>query len=266
MLIIGERINTSRKPVNEAVANRDAAYIKTDVMSQLDSGADLIDVNAGSRRNTEVDDLCWLIETIQNALPDVRLCIDSPNPDSLKAVLDKVEHPPMLNSTTGESARFRAMGPVIQMRECDIVALCIDDRGIPRSAAQTMENGARLVLDLESLGVKRERIYLDPVVHTVSTSPNAALMALETIVRVRRELDGVNIICGLSNISFGLPRRPLVNSAFLTLAMKAGMNAAILDPLDKKLMGTLRATAILLGQDRWCQAYTRAFREGRLES
>ena len=266
MLIIGERINTSRKPVNKAVADRDSAYIQTDVKSQIDSGADLIDVNAGSRRNSEVDDLLWLIEIIQSGLPQVRLCIDSPNPDSLKAVLDQVEHPPMLNSITGERSRFEAMAPIIQFRECDIVALCIDDRGIPKSAEQALENAGRLISDLERLGVKRERIYLDPVIQAVSTNTNAALMVLETIDRIRQESEGVNVICGLSNISFGLPKRPLMNRAFLTLAMKAGLNAAIVDPLDKKLMGTLRATAVLLDQDPWCQAYTAAFREGKLET
>lgn len=266
MLIIGERINTSRKPVNKAVADRDSAYIQADVMFQIDSGADLIDVNAGSRRNSEVDDLLWLIEVIQSALPQVRLCIDSPNPDSLKAVLNQVEHPPMLNSTTRERSRFKAMAPIIQMRDCDIVALCIDDRGIPKSAEQALENSGRLISDLERLGVKRERIYLDPVIQAVSANTNAALMVLETIDRIRRELEGVNVICGLSNISFGLPKRPLMNRAFLTLAMKAGLNAAIVDPLDKKLMGTLRATAVLLDQDPWCQAYTAAFREGKLET
>jgi cobalamin-dependent methionine synthase I len=266
MLIIGERINTSRKLINEGVANRDAAYIQGDVRSQVDAGADLIDVNAGSRRNSEVDDLSWLIEVIQDALPQVRLSIDSPNPDSMKAVLNQVEHPPMLNSITVERPRFEAMAPIIQLRECDVVALCIDDRGIPKSAGQALENAVRLVSDLESLGVKRERIYLDPVVQAVSANTNAALTALETIDRIRQELGGVNVVCGLSNISFGLPKRPLVNRVFLTLAMRAGLNAAIVDPLDNKLMGTLRATAVLLGQDPWCQAYTSAFREGKLET
>ena len=266
MLIVGERINTSRHQINEAVVRRDAAAIQMEVQLQIEGGADLIDVNAGSRRNSEVDDLLWLIEIIQSGLPQVRLCIDSPNPYSLKAVLDQVEHPPMLNSTTLERSRFEAMAPIIQMRDCDIVALCIDDRGIPNSAEQALENSGRLVSDLERLGVKRERIYLDPVIQAVSANTNAALMVLETINRIRRELEGVNVICGLSNISFGLPKRPLMNRAFLTLAMKAGLNAAIVDPLDKKLMGTLRATAVLLDQDPWCQAYTRAFRKGRLEA
>jgi cobalamin-dependent methionine synthase I len=266
MLIIGERINTSRKPINESVANRDAAYIQADVKSQVEAGADLIDVNAGSRRGSEVEDLSWLIEVIQKALPRVRLSIDSSNPESMKTVLDQVEHPPMLNSITGERSHFEAMAPIIQRRECDVVALCIDDRGIPKSAVQALENAGQLVSDLERLGVKRERIYLDPVIQAVSTNTKAALMVLDTIDRIRYELEGANVICGLSNISFGLPKRSLVNRAFLTLVMKAGLNAAIVDPLDKKLMGALRATAVLLDQDPWCQAYTAAFRQNKLET
>ena len=265
MLIIGERINTSRKSINESVENRNAAYIQADAKSQIDSGADMVDVNAGSRRDSEVDDLSWLVGVVQEALPQVRLCLDSANPESLKAVLNQDEHPPMLNSVTGERSRFEATAPVIQFRECDIVALCIDDRGIPKDVDQALENACRLISDLEGLGVKRERIYLDPVIQAISTNTKAALMALETIERIRRELKGVNIICGLSNISFGLPKRPLIHRSFLTLAMKAGLNAAIVDPLDKRLMGTLRATAVLLDQDPWCQAYTAAFRQGKLE-
>jgi 5-methyltetrahydrofolate--homocysteine methyltransferase len=264
MLIVGERINTSRRPINEAVANREAAYIRTDVQSQVEAGADLIDVNAGSRRDSEVSDLSWLIEIIQKALTRVRLCIDSPNPGSLKTVLDLVENPPMLNSTTAERSRFEAMAPVIQMRECDIVALCIDERGIPRSTEQVMENATRLVSDLQTLGVERKHIYVDPLIQAVSANADAALMVFEVIERFKKELPGVNVICGLSNISFGLPRRSLLNRTFLPLVMRAGLDAAILDPLDKELMGTLKAAEVLLGRDPWCQAYTRAFRTGRL--
>ena len=265
MIIVGERINTSRKPVNEAVAARDAQHIKDDVRLQIESGADLIDVNAGSRRDSEINDLAWLIETIQEELPEARLCIDSPNPESIKAVLNQVKHIPMINSTTIEKSRFEAMAPVIQMRECDIVALCIDDRGIPKNADQALENADKLIKEIEKLGVKRNRIFIDPVIQAVSANQNAALVVLETIERIRREFDGVNVISGLSNISFGLPNRHLVNRTFLALAMNSGLNAAIVDPTDKKLTGTIFASAVLLGQDQWCQEYTRAFREGKLE-
>ena len=106
---------------------------------------------------------------------------------------------------------------------------------------------------------------MDPVIQAVSTNTDAALMVLETIDRIRHEFEGVNVISGLSNISFGLPNRHLMNRTFLALAMRSGLNAAIVDPLDIKLMGTLMATTVLLGQDPWCQAYTKAFREGKLE-
>ena len=265
MLIVGERINRSRKDVNTAVADRDASHILSEAQRQMESGAHFIDVNAGSRSHSEVQDLSWLIETIQQELPQARLCIDSPNPDSIKAVLDLVEHDPMLNSTTMEKSRFEPMAPIIQMRDCDIVALCIDDRGIPKTADQALENASRLVEEIEKLGVKRERIFVDPVIQAVSANQNAALIVVETIERIRSELEGVNVISGLSNISFGLPNRHLVNRTFLTLAMKSGLNSAIVDPTDRKLMGTLMATSVLLGQDPWCQNYTRAFREGKLE-
>jgi cobalamin-dependent methionine synthase I len=265
MLIVGERINTSRKSINEAVAKRDAACIAREAKSQTEAGAKLIDVNAGSRRDCEVEDLVWMIEIIQKALPQVRLCVDSPNPQSLKAILDRVANPPMLNSTTAERSRFEAMAPLIRRRECDVVALCIDDRGIPKNAEQTLENAARLVSGLEALGVDRKRIYVDPVIQAVSANTKAALMVLEVIQHLKKEYAGVNVICGLSNISFGVPKRSLVNRVFLSLAMKAGLDAAIVDPLDGQLMGTLMATEMLLDRDPWCQAFTRAFRRGRLE-
>jgi len=266
MLIVGERINTSRHQINEAVARRDAAAIQREVRLQIDGGADLIDVNAGSRRGSEVDDLLWLIEVIQGDFPDVRLCIDSADPDTMNRVLDRVRLPPMLNSTTGERSRLVAMTPVIRKRACDIVALCMDDQGIPKTAGQTVENAVRLVSHLEGLGVNRKNIYLDPVIQAVSANTRAGVMALEAIEGIRRELEGVHIISGLSNISFGLPKRPLVNRAFLILAMKAGLTSAILDPSDRGLMSALKAAQVLLDQDPWCQAYTRAFREGRLEA
>lgn len=266
MLIVGERINTSRSQINKAVDHRDVAAIHAEVALQLACGADLIDVNAGSRRKSEVEDLRWLIDVIQSDFPDTRLCIDSPNPESLKQVMDRVRHRPMVNSTTGEKARFEAMLAVIQAGKCDIVALCIDDRGISKTAGQTVENAVRLVHDLERFGVGRERIYLDPVTQAVSANAHAGILALDAIDGIRRELEGVNVISGLSNISFGLPNRSLVNRGFLTLAMKFGLNAAILDVSDRKLMSALAAARVLLNQDSWCQAYTRAFREGKLEA
>ncbi len=264
MLVVGERINTSRKAVNEAVEKRDVAYIQADVKAQVEAGADIIDVNAGSRAASELDDLRWLISIIEEAIP-VRLSLDSSDPHVLAAVVNTVRDMPMLNSTTAEKARFDQMVPVIKQRECDIVALCISERGVPKTADQVLENAKKLVGDLEAIGVKRERIHLDPLVQAVGIDNKAALTFLEAIQRINRELPGVRTVCGLSNVSFSLPKRPLVNRTFLALAMRAGLQGALIDPLDKKLMATLRATMVLLGQDPFCRNYLKAFRAGRLE-
>ncbi|OGP62407.1 MAG: hypothetical protein A2169_04345 [Deltaproteobacteria bacterium RBG_13_47_9] len=264
MFIVGERINTSRKPINDAVEKKDVHFIQADVKAQAEAGADLIDINAGSRFGSELKDLLWLLEVVQEAVP-VRLSIDSSDPHCLREGVKSARDLPMVNSTTAEKVKFEKMAPVIQERECEIVALCMDDRGIPKTLDQVMENAAKLLKDLEALGVKRERIYLDPLIQAVSIDTGAGLMGLEAISRIHKDFPGVKTICGLSNISFHLPKRSLINRSFLPLAMKAGLSAALTDPLDKKLMGTLKATALLLGQDSYCRNYITSFREGRLE-
>lgn len=264
MLIVGERINTSRKAIHEAVERRDQAFIQTEVKAQVEAGADLIDVNAGSRVGTELEDLLWLIEVIQEVVP-ARLSLDSSDARCLKEAIRRVNTVPMLNSTNAEKVRFEAMMPVILEKECDIVALCMDERGVPKTVDQTLENAETLVKDLEALGVKRDRIYLDPLIQALSTNTEAGLMAMKAIERIEREFNGVNTICGLSNISYGLPKRSVINRAFLTLAMGAGLSAALIDPLDKKLMGMIKTTDVLLGRDAYCMNYIQAFRARRLE-
>jgi cobalamin-dependent methionine synthase I len=264
MLIIGERINTSRKRINEAVEKRDAAFIQEDVKAQVEAGAHIIDVNSGSRIGSELEDLIWLIDTIQEAIP-VRLSLDSSDPRCLLETVERVQEIPMLNSTTAEKKRFEQMVQVIQKRECDVVALCIDDRGIPKTANQVMENAKKLIENLKKIGVNRERIYLDPLIQAVSTDTEAGLKALEAIEGIKREFEGVNTVCGLSNISFALPKRPILNRTFLTLAMRAGLSAVLIDPIDKRTIGNLRATEVLLGRDEYCLEYIKALREGRLE-
>jgi len=263
MLIIGERINTSRKSIDEAVAKRDAVFIQAEVKAQIEAGAHLIDVNAGSR-GTEMADMLWFIDVIQESVP-VRLSLDSSNPDCLVEAIQKVRGIPMINSVSAEKSRFERMTPVIEKRECDVVALCMDHRGVPKSVGQILENAGKLLGDLEALGVKRERVYFDPVIQAVSTDIRAGLVALDSIERIHLEFPGVRTICGLSNISYALPKRHLVNRTFLVLAMKAGLSAALIDPLDRKMMAMLRATTLLLGRDPYCKTYIKTFREGRLE-
>lgn len=263
MRIVGERINTSRKLVNEAVEKRDAGYIADEAKKQAEAGAHFIDVNAGSRIGSEMGDLAWLVEIVEGAV-ETPLSLDSPDPKVLLAMSKKARKKPMINSTTAERPRFEEMKPVFQEREIDIVALCMDERGIPSTVDQALENASFLVKNLTRMGIPLVNIHLDPMIQPVSVNKDNGLLALETIRRVHAEFPGVQTICGLSNVSFGLPNRFLINRTFVVLCLGAGLDGAIIDPLDKKMMTNIVVAESLAGKDAYCMKYLKANRAGTL--
>jgi len=263
LLIVGERINTSRKGIADLVARRDAEGVVREAVRQHQAGADYIDVNAGTLLSDEPRALRWLVTTIQEALK-VPLCVDSANPEALAAALDVHQGKALLNSITAERERFRAVLPLVKRHQCGVVALCMDDSGMPSSAEEAVEKGSQLIESLLEAEVPPQDIYVDPLVRPVGVEPRAGLMVVEAIRILREKYPGVHIICGLSNISFGLPRRRLLNQAFLVATMTAGLDAVILDPLDRRLMALLRAAEAVLGRDEYCARYLQAYREGKL--
>lgn len=263
LLIIGERINTSRKGVCEIVKRRAAERVIKEAMLQAKAGAQYIDVNAGTFLAEEPDVLRWLVVTIQAAVP-VPLCIDSPNPDAVAAALEVHRGKALVNSITGEKSRYDRLLPLVQEYGCGVVALCLDDDGMPDSSKDAVEKGSRLVESLLAAGISPEDIYVDPMVRPVSTDSRAGVAVVEAVSMLREKYPGVHTICGLSNVSFGLPQRRLLNRAFLVATMAAGLDAVILDPLDSRLMALLTAAEVVLGRDERCTRYLKAFREGRL--
>lgn len=171
----------------------------------------------------------------------------------------------MINSITAEKARLDATLPLLKVRECSVIGLTLDDRGMPCDVAQRVEVARKIADEVTSCGLALSDLYLDPVVQPLGTDPRNGTVLLESIVRIKETLPGVHISCGLSNISYGMPNRKLLNRTFLCLAIQAGMDAAILDPCDARLMGVLRATEALLATDEWGLEYMAAFRAGRLE-
>jgi 5-methyltetrahydrofolate--homocysteine methyltransferase len=261
--IIGEKINGTRKRVGTAIADRDAAYIQSLAARQAEAGAHRIDVNAGTRPDREPDDLSWLVETVQ-AVTDLPLCLDSANPVALAAALKFTRTAPLINSISGEPARLSGVLPLARDHGCPVIALALDDTGIPADAGQRMTVIRRLLAATREAGIRDGEVFVDPLVMAVSTAERAGLVALETIAAVRKEFPDAHITAGLSNVSFGLPARHLMNRTFLALAVAAGMDSAIADPLDRELMAALKATELVLGRDRHCLAYTRAYRAGLL--
>lgn len=263
--VIGERINTSRKLVQAAVAERDADYIIDDVKKQQEAGANYIDVNAGARIGHETEDMKWLLDTIQ-PITTVPLTLDSPDPAVLEMAFKMVKKAPMINSISLEKERFEAMMPFLDGKECKIIALCMDDAGMPASSDDILGRARGLIEELNKIGIPTASIYVDPLVQPISTDSNKGVMVLDAVRSIKAEFPDVHITGGLSNISYGLPQRHIINRTFVTLMMEAGMDSAIIDPLDKKIMGTIRTSDMLLGHDDYCMDFLKGVRSGVIES
>ena len=171
----------------------------------------------------------------------------------------------MLNSISGERERYDIMVPLIRKYNPKVVALCMNDKGVPDTADDRLRVAREIVEKLKSEGVETEDIYLDPLVKALSTGDNAAFEVLESIKMIKSEIPDVHMIAAISNISFGLPVRKLLNRVFIVQSVTLGMDGFIMDPLDKTLMGYLVASRSLLGRDEFCTEYLKAYRSGKLE-
>jgi cobalamin-dependent methionine synthase I len=261
MKIIGEKINGTRKRVAKAIADRDADFIKDLAVRQAEAGSTWLDVNAGTHPDQEPDDLIWLIEIIQPEVT-VPLCLDSANPKALAVAVQAVNRTPMINSISGEPERLEKILPLVAEHSCEVIALAMDDKKIPETYEKRLEVIDVVMRATRAAGVPDGKVYVDPLAMTIATANQSAMMACETIRAVKAKYPEVHFSMGLSNISFGLPARKQINRAFLTLAMQAGLDSAILDPLDRELQAAILTTELLLGNDRHCLNYVRASRKG----
>jgi len=259
MQIIGEKINGSRKRVGIAIANRDESLIKHLTKEQVEAGVDLLDINAGTTPDREPDDLAWLVRIVQEAA-EVPLCLDSVNPIALIEALKHIRYEPMINSINGDPERLENILPIVVKYNCKVIAMTLDESKIPKSMDDRLNVLKKVLNATRNTGVSDEKVYIDPLVMTIGTDIEAGLTALETIRVIKRIYPQSHITCGVSNISFGLPDRFLINRTFLTLALEAGLDSAIIDPTDQQLRESLLATELLLGRDQFCRKYTQAFK------
>ncbi len=261
MEIIGEKINGTRQRVAQAIAERDTAFIQELARQQAEAGATWLDVNAGTHPQQEPDDLIWLIETIQ-AVVDTPLCLDSANPKALAVAIKAVNKTPMINSISGEAERLAGITPLVAESGGKVIALAMGDKKIPETSAARLAVIHQVLEATRAATIPDEHIYVDPLAMTLSTNIHSGQIFFETMRAVHEVYPAVHFTAGLSNISFGLPARSYINRAFLTLALAAGLDSAILDPLDRELRAALVAAELVLGRDRHCLNYTRAYRAG----
>lgn len=265
MKIVAEKINGTRAHVAKAVAGRDADFIRSLAKRQAGAGAHWIDVNAGTLPDREPDDLVWLVNNVQE-VTDVPLCLDSANPVALRAAIKVTRKTPMINSISGEPSRLTGVLPIAAEHGSPTIALAMSEQGIPKTVAARMETIRRVIEATRKAGLPDDKIYVDPLLLTIATDTESANIALETMRAVRAEFPAAHLVVGLSNVSFGLPGRSLINRTLLVLAMSAGLDTAIADPLDREIRAAALAADLVLGRDRHCMTYVRAHRVGLLDA
>jgi len=264
MRIVGELINASRKKIRNEIKEKNYDEIARVAKEQAEHGADYIDVNAGIFVGQEEDYVKWLINTVQENV-ETPCCIDTPDPKVLEEAAKVHKGAPMLNSISLEKDRWDKMLPVLRGSDMKVIALCMSDEGMPYTKDDRMKIAERLINGLQQNDVPLDNIYVDPLVQPIGSGDNFGVEFLNTIEALNKEFKGVHTVCGLSNISFGIPKRKLANQTFMTMAITKGLDSAIMNPLDKKMMANIIATETLLGRDPFCENYMNAYRDGMFD-
>jgi 5-methyltetrahydrofolate--homocysteine methyltransferase len=263
VIIIGEKINASIPKSKVIIQERDEKQLLELAKSQAAAGADFIDVNVGTgvgSREDEIRTMEWAVETIQQEI-DTPLCIDSADPAVLEAgIKTRDGRPSLINSVKAEEENLEQVIPLAGNYNVPIVALAMDETGIPMDMEGRINACEKIATACEKYGVPLESVFFDPLVLPVSTDIKQGMVTLNTIVEIKKKFPAAKTIMGLSNVSYGLPARARLNIAFLHMSIFAGLDAAITDPLNKDLMDAVKTAEVLVGKDRHCRKYTRAFR------
>ena len=264
MIIIGEKINGSIPAVAEAIAKRDSDFIKQRAIIQAEANATFIDCCASVPEAEEVETLKWMIDCIQE-VTDLPISVDSPSADVLAQAYKFCKRPGLFNSVSGEGNKIDVIFPIMaqpENKKWEVIALLSDDTGIPKSAEDRLKVFAHIMEKAKEYGIAPNRIHIDPLVEMLCTSEDGIAMNVEVISKVRAQYPSIHITAAISNISFNLPVRKLVNWGFTVLAMNAGLDSGILDPTNRDMLGLIYATEALLGEDEFCMEYIGAYREG----
>ena len=259
-VIIGERINpTGRKLLAEEMKAGNLERVREDALSQVAAGAQMLDVNAGVPLADEPKILADSIKLIQE-ITDVPLCIDSSIVEALKRGLEAYEGKALLNSVTGEEERLETVLPLVKKFGCAVIGISNDDSGISEDINVRFDVAKKIVERAMDHGIPKEDVIIDPLVMPVGAINDAGRQVLELIKKLQNEL-GVNTTCGASNLSFGLPNRHGLNTAFIAMAIASGMPCAITNPLEKEIMQSVKGANVVMGHDPECSDWIMNYRD-----
>ena len=254
MLIIGERLNTARKKVLEAFQKRDERFILDEGFRQKQAGAACLDLNAAGLMGQETEVLRWAIPRLQKDL-GIPISVDTPSPGAMEAGLAVHQGKAFLNSLTAETGKMNQLLPLIREFRPRIIVLCLDDQGLLRTPELILKCADKLGNLLLTNGSLPEDIFIDPGARPLAVDPLAPSLFLESLAEIKRNLPGLKTIAGLSNVSFALPGRDLLEGTFLTLALERGLDALICDPLARDFLASYLSFQAIAGNDPHLEAY-----------
>ncbi|MDO4489896.1 MAG: dihydropteroate synthase [Lachnospiraceae bacterium] len=268
MIIIGEKINGSIPSIAKAIAERDADLIKARAEAQEAASEPFekvfLDCCASVPEEEEVETLKWMIDCIQE-VSDLPIAVDSPSARVLAEAYKFCNKPGLINSVSMEGAgeKIDILFPIIAANPgWDVAALCCDDTGIPKTAADRLRVFHDIMERAKEYGIAPNRMHIDPLIEMLCTSEDGIAMNKEVITTIREEYPDIHITAAISNISFNLPVRKILNQTFTVLCMEYGLDSAIVDPCNRDMVGTILAAEAMLGLDEYCMEYIGAYREG----
>lgn len=261
MIIIGEKINGAIPSVGKAIAEKDGDFIKNLALVQTKAGVDFIDVCASVEDSIELETMKWLIDLVQE-VTETPIAVDSPNVNICVEAMKFCNKPGLFNSVSLEGNKVDLAFKAIADTKWECVALLNSDKGIPKTAKDRLDVFADLMAKVKEYKIDPSRMHIDPLVEMLCTSEEGISMVTEVIREIKAQYPTIHVTGAVSNISFNLPVRKMVNMGFVVLAMNAGLDSAILDPTNRDLMGIIFATEALLGEDEYCMEYIGAYREG----
>lgn len=259
MFVIGERINGMFTEVKNAVENRDPEPIRDLATRQVEAGADALDINVGPTMGDDTENMIWLLETAQE-VTDAVLCLDSAKYEVIEAALPVCENPTIINSTKAIEEQLEKYVALAVETDSQLIALTIDQSGVPSDAGARVQMGATIATKAMEGGLEMEDLYIDPVILPVNVAPKQPQRVMEALSQLKMLSDPPpNFMLGLSNVSQGCKERSLLNRIYLAMATGAGLNAALMDPLDEKLMQAAITAEVLMERQLYCDDYVSAY-------
>jgi 5-methyltetrahydrofolate--homocysteine methyltransferase len=261
LVMIGERINpTGRERLARSLARGDTSLAVREAQAQVEAGAQVIDINVSAAEVEEREVLPLAVRAVAEAV-DIPISIDSSDAQALAAALAVCPGKPLVNSVTGEEKALEAILPLVKERGAAVVGLCMDEEGIPSQARRRVEIARKILARAERWGIAPDEVIIDPLAMSAGADSKAALVTLETIRLLAQDL-GANVIVAASNVSFGLPERPLLNATFLAMAISQGLTCALVNPLDVEMRKAVVAGELLMGRDEFALGYLSRYRAG----